>query len=255
MVCRFGSNELATVKTFDFEVSQKYAHQLDRAHTFAGLFPETEETGKKFADIMLGSVPLADVIGIWPQPYEEYYIKKLGSDNLHCTWLRSLEPWINLNNPWTKALAGKKVLVVHPFVDSIEQQYQKRDRLFPGTEVLPEFELKTLRSVQTAAGEEDPRFNSWFEAFDWMKQEILNQDFDVAILGCGAYGFPLAAEIKKAGRQAIHLGGATQLLFGITGGRWDEDPVIQGLINNAWVRPMASERPKDAGKIENSCYW
>lgn len=42
-------------------------------------------------------------------------------------------------------------------------------------------------------------------------------NFDTAIIGCGAYGMPLAAQIKNAGRQAIHLGGAVQLLFGIKG--------------------------------------
>ena len=47
-------------------------------------------------------------------------------------------------------------------------------------------------------------------------------DFDVAIIGCGAYGFPLAAKLKQAGKQAIHLAGATQLLFGIKGKRWEE---------------------------------
>lgn len=255
MVCRFGSNELATVKTFDFEVKRKYTHQLDRAHRFTGLFPETEEIGRQFAERMKDDIPSADLIGIWPQPYEEYYIKKYGASDLKCTWLGSLEPWSNPENPWTKALAGKTVLVVHPFTDSIHLQYQKREQLFPGTGYLPDFRLITLRSVQTAAGEEDPRFSSWFEALEWMKREIMVRDFDIAILGCGAYGFPLAAEIKKAGKQAVHLGGATQLLFGITGGRWDNDPVIQMLVNDAWVRPMPHERPIDSEKIENNCYW
>lgn len=255
MVCRFGSNELATVKTFDFRVSKKYAHQLDRAHTYAGLFPETEETGRRFTKMMLEGIPEADLIGIWPQPFEEYYISHFGAAELRCTWLRSLEPWANLKRPWSSALAGKKVLVVHPFIDSIEKQYKRRTELFPGTDILPEFELKTVRSVQTAAGETDDRFETWFEALDWMKNECLKTDFDIAILGCGAYGFPLAAELKKAGKQAVHLGGATQNLFGITGARWDNDPLMKPFINDAWVRPSASERPKDASKIENACYW
>ena len=42
-------------------------------------------------------------------------------------------------------------------------------------------------------------------------------DFDVALIGCGAYGFPLAAKLKTAGKQAIHLGGVLQALFGIKG--------------------------------------
>ena len=255
MACRFGANELATIKIFDFEVNKRYAHQLSRAHLYAGIFPETEEIGMKFAKRMIEDIPEADLIGIWPQPYEAYYIQQYGSPNLSCTWLRQLEPWTNPENPWTKALAGKKVLVVHPFTESIEQQYQKREQLFRGTDILPEFELQTLKSVQSAAGEHDNRFATWFDALEWTKNEIQKRDFDVAILGCGAYGFPLAAEIKRSGRQAIHLGGVTQLLFGILGARWDDDTVIQNYVNDAWVRPMESERPKAAGDIEDACYW
>ena len=27
-------------------------------------------------------------------------------------------------------------------------------------------------------------------------------------LGCGAYGFPLAAHVKRMGKKAIHMGGS-----------------------------------------------
>ena len=255
MVCRFGSTELATIKTFDFELTGKYAEQMARVHTLSGLFPETEDTGKRFTDLMLQSIPSADLIGIWPQAFEEYYLKTHGSDSLQCTWLEYLEPWGYPENPWSAALEGKKVLVVHPFIDSIEQQYAKREQLFKGTNVLPSFELQTLRSVQTAGGGSDDRFSTWFEAYEWMKEEILKRDFDIAILGCGAYGFPLAAEIKKAGRQAIHFGGVTQILFGIMGSRWEGDEVLKPYLSDAWVRPMDKEKPKNASAVENNCYW
>lgn len=48
-----------------------------------------------------------------------------------------------------------------------------------------------------------------------MKDEIDKRDYDIALIGCGAYGFPLAAHIKRSGKKAVHLGGALQLLFGI----------------------------------------
>ena len=254
MAGRFGATELATVKTFDFENKSRYKAQLNRIGTTAGLFPETEEIGKRFADIMIESVSQADLMGIWPEPFEEYYLHTYGDSKLECTLLRNLEPWLHTNNPWSAALAGKKVLIVGIFSESVKEQYRKRESIFPDTEVLPEFTLITYQSVWTSHGC-DPRFKDWFEALDFMKKEILERSFDVAILGCGAYGFPLAAEIKKAGKQAIHLGGATQLLFGITGTRWEDDPRIQALVNENWVRPMKSEKPKQADEIENAAYW
>ena len=76
-----------------------------------------------------------------------------------------------------------------------------------------------------------------------------------SVIGCGAYGFPLASKLKRAGRQAIHLGGATQLLFGIRGQRWEAKEEYKDIINENWRRPLKSERPEGAGKIEGSCYW
>ena len=56
-----------------------------------------------------------------------------------------------------------------------------------------------------------------------MKAQIDKEDFDICLIGAGAYGFPLAAYVKRKGKKAVHLGGALQLLFGIKGSRW-EDP-------------------------------
>ena len=85
--------------------------------------------------------------------------------------------------------------------------------------------------------------------------EIKKYDFDVAILGCGAYGFPLAAEIKRMGKKAIHLGRATQLWFGIKGKRWNDDPLTKSLYNDAWVSPSDAEKPANADGVEGGCYW
>ena len=81
-------------------------------------------------------------------------------------------------------------------------------------------------------------------------------DFDIALLGCGAYGYPLAAHIKKMGKQAIHLGGCLQILFGLKGRRWDEEePDIVAMYNDYWHYPMASEVPKGSGDVEGGTYW
>jgi hypothetical protein len=121
--------------------------------------------------------------------------------------------------------------------------------------VLPEFKLETLKAVQTIAGQRDERFNNWFEAIDYMYKKATEIDFDVAIIGCGAYGFPLAAKLKQAGKVAIHMGGVTQILFGIKGARWDIHPEASKLYNEYWVRPRAEDVPENAEGVEDRCYW
>ena len=88
-----------------------------------------------------------------------------------------------------------------------------------------------------------------------MKHRIAEKEFDVAIIGAGAYGFPLAAYVKSLGKQAIQMSGATQILFGIRGKRWDEHPLISKFYNDSWVRPLKSETPPEIKKVEGGSYW
>jgi hypothetical protein len=80
-------------------------------------------------------------------------------------------------------------------------------------------------------------------------------DFDVAIVGSGSYGLPIGAFIKEMGKVCVHIGGAVQNLFGITGGRWIEMPRFRALLNPYWVRPSEEERPPNWKSAEGGCYW
>ena len=157
--------------------------------------------------------------------------------------------------PWTSALRDRKVLVVHPFAETIERQYQRRAELFADPDVLPPFKSLTIvRSAQTIGGHSSD-YADWFAALDSMKARMDAADYDIALIGCGAHGFHLAAHAKRSGKTAIHLGGALQLLFGIKGRRWDDIPRYRALYNEAWTRPAADEAPRVADEIENGCYW
>lgn len=208
---------------------------------------------EKFADLYLHYIPLMDVCGRF-EAYERYLPF---SKECKMVQLESLYPFF-VERPWMKALEGKKVLVIHPFKETIEAQYAKRKLLFKNNDCLPDFDLKVIKAVQSMAGEETP-FSSWFEALDYMKDEISKTDFDVAIIGCGAYGLPLAGFIKEElHKKAIHMGGGTQLLFGIKGKRWIsdyKDPCYRNLFNENWVFPNEKERPSKATAVEGGCYW
>jgi len=80
-------------------------------------------------------------------------------------------------------------------------------------------------------------------------------DFDVALIGAGSYSIPLASFVKGIGKKAIHLGGETQILFGIKGGRWDVREAERSFYNEHWVRPLSSEVPQNYQNVENGCYW
>lgn len=269
-IARYGSAELNLVTKYLAREYTGQDNQLQAAYrTFcnnAGFFSTHDNLlGKEYVELFLRCCPEVDVHGIWPLYMEDYYIMRY-EKNARLMNFIYLEPWALPQNdkgvlPWSHALKKKKVLVIHPFAETIRAQYEEnRSEIFKNVYgnpdyILPEFELKTLKAVQTIAQNRDQRFNDWFGALDWMIEECAHIDFEIAIIGCGAYGFPLAAAIKKMGKVAIQMCGATQLLFGIMGRRWQNNESIQLMANDAWVHPNEKENVNNMDEIENACYW
>lgn len=276
MIARFGATELTTMVNYLGVIEQqknfwKYIqgqalpwwwnkNMLNQMRDYSGFFPPIESKVEQFCLLMQKELKEVDILGSW-LPKESYFDDKMKCEKVD---LRLLEPfWSDFH--WTKALKGKRVLVIHPFDTLINYQYQNnRTKLFDDKDILPEFELVTLKAVQSLGG--NCEFTDWFEALDWMKGEVDKIDFDICIVGAGAYGFPLAAYVKRKGKKAFHMGGALQLLFGIIGKRW-EDPnygvklrgiapgSYSNLINEYWKRPGDELRPKTAHLTEDACYW
>ncbi len=220
----------------------------------AGFFPNSDLMISRFSDFFINQLSQIDAFGIWKFiPGEDYLINNYGTNPFRLDPI-ALEPYL-FKDPWSCALLGKKVLVVHPFVDTIINQYHnKREKIFSNSLVLPEFEIKGVKAVQSIAGNRTD-FKSWFEALDFMLNQISQHDFDVAIIGAGAYGLPISSYVKSLGKVAVHIGGATQILFGIKGKRWDNHPEISKMYNSYWVRPNSNEVVNGSEKVEGGCYW
>ncbi len=275
MIGRFGSNEIEC--TVFYRNRRYYKYDLlnyargtsdiwwypdsivRKMYYNAGFFTPTNEQLDFFGQAMMDAMPLVDVLGSWV-PEENYFSKELS--NATCIDLELLNPlWGTESEPWTTALAGKKILVVHPFAKTIEQQYARRELIHQDHRILPDFSLKMIPAIQSITGIKPSGFDTWTDALHYMEDEIDKCDYDICILGCGAYGFLLAAHCKRQGKKAIHLGGATQLLFGIRGKRWENPNYgfngvsYQSFITPYWVRPLPEETPQKAHDIEDGCYW
>ena len=261
MVSRLGSAEMGVVS---FYLRWRHSRALKFTYPVpvrkvircnAGVFPDDDSSLDRFAELYLGALREVDVMAVWFQRGEERIITQY-APRACLIELRSLVGLL-FEEPWSSALADKRVLVVHPFAATIASQYaEHRAELFADPRVLPAFELRTLAPPSTV-GSATGGFQSWFDALEDTRARIGREAYDVALIGAGAYGLPLAAAIKRAGRQAVHLGGTTQLLFGIKGRRWEresQDDIVP-LFNEHWVRPSADETPSDSSLVENGCYW
>lgn len=229
--------------------------RLERTCVNNGFFPPTAESFQRFSDLMEECIKDVDLLGVSYMTMEGFYCRRYLSSEAVLTERRFFDFW-DYDEPFTSALEGKRVLVIHPFEKTIREQYQNREMLYDKDRgILPQFKLDTIKAVQTGAGGVDDRFDTWFDALDYMTDEALKREFDVALIGCGAYGFPLAHRLKQAGKVAIHMGGVTQMLFGIKGKRWDIHPTASRLYNEYWKRPALEDTPPSTDKVENSCYW
>lgn len=261
MVARYGGTEMNMICAyFERKFFYRYGKYRDAVRLLcdlSGFFPEDKKLAGQFTEYMLEISSTIDLLGAWGKSlFMEDFVCEKYAVNAELTKLRNLEPYYAADGviPWSQALKGKRVLVIHPFEDSIRRQYENRQRIWKDLDILPEFELDTVKAVQTLADQRDDRFDNWFDALHYMLEECRKREFDIALVGCGAYGMPLAAEIKRMGKGAIHLGGALQILFGIKGNRWDDHPIISGFYNDAWIRPI-EKLPKGGDRVENACYW
>ena len=269
-VSRLGTTENAVVKYYvEHQVDGEcvFPENLSRAiKELSGFFPLDNELLSQFSRETLEHLGEIDVLAVRSEKrehaywgFENFFIRRFARQST----LIDLNALVPLGNPqsWTKELKGRKVLIIHPFAHTVTQQYGKRHELFDIPDFLPDCHLDVLPAVQSVGDNSSQTgFATWFDALDSMRKEIARRDFDVALIGAGAYGLFLTAECKRLGKVGIHIGGATQLLFGILGKRWtdpnspDSSSVLP-FINEHWSGPTQAEVPAGASKVEGGCYW
>lgn len=250
LICRYGTLEAGTMIQLVRNKKRKFHFEnTEPMYTNAGFFPITDYMLGRFAGEMVEISKDIDILGV-NHIEEEFEAVEKYCPNIRIVEITAIEHIAQ--NPWTRYLKGKKVLVIHPYAQTIKSQYEKRKLLFENPDALPDFDLKIIKAVQSIADEkENLPFKTWFEALEYMKAQIRTTDFDIALVGAGAYGIFLAHYCKMLGKKAVHMGGATQTLFGIKGKRWDKE----NIYNEHWVSPSKEEIPKGYLKVENGCYW
>lgn len=248
------TEDCGNIMRYRYPLLRSEAHSMRRLSHNAGFFPPDTKLGQHYAELVAEDYRCVDLMVSYQK--EEWYPLSLGllAGAKRCPPWGYLDPYCH-EHPWSAALEGKRILVVHPFTETIRRQYERREALFPGRDVLPRFgALYLVQAVQSIAGNPVP-YRTWFDALEAMKREMDRYDYDVALIGCGAYGFHLAAHAKRRGRVGLHMASMVQLLFGIKGARWDDYPEYNRYYNDAWVRPSADERPEGLETIEGGCYW
>ena len=273
LVGRFGTIEFETIWFHMMTGTLKKDH-LPVLERNAGVFGDAASISRWCSEYA-AACGVADIMATgWYAPIkvrEQEILKRINFCGQQCV-LRALEPYYwPVEERWSKALDGQKVCVVSSFTDTIAAQLAKgEDKVWSSGAVglgpsaavqglWPAAEwsfVKTGYAPSLALGRArwECDAESWETCVEYVVSEVIKTGARVVILGCGGLAMVIAARLKAAGKICIVMGGATQVLFGIKGRRW-ENHQISGFWNSEWVGPSASETPAGASEVERGCYW
>jgi hypothetical protein len=252
VVGKIGTTELLAMEYHYRRVKTPWGwnRPAKRLYFDSGVFPPSLQEMNQFVSTYREAISQMDGLYLWQPPgfLADFERELVQSINPKAERIRGQEVSFSL----ILELPPCRWVVVSSFAGTMLSQLQKLSLLHPRSTVAREV-IESCQFVQA------PHFPwhkpsgraSWSEELHRLKDEILSKEFDVAIVGAGAYSLPLLAAVKSSGRRGIHLGGEIQLLFGIKGRRWDG----KNLYNDHWVRPSPDETPSNFMKKENGCYW
>ena len=224
----------------------------ERLYINAGIYCKNEQSLISWLDNYLLAVKDLDYVLPWcKDDGDSYVIDSVGTGKLLHSFSQ-IEPFDHGEDGWHYRLGDKRVLCVSQLKDTIGQQVNRYSEIWPGA--------KIGSCVVIGAGYSEALTGlppiDWQTKIDILKEEILKTEFDCAVVGAGGYSLEVCRFIKAMGKSCIHIGGGTQLLFGIRGKRWDRvfhDKDWYGA--QAWVRPMFHEIPEKQELVEGGCYW
>lgn len=257
---KIGGAELMALEYVDHWIRPNWPKQWSwrrpatRLSNNAGFFPIERKEFNRWHEIMSHAISESDFLCLWQTDpflkiYEYRLISSLAPD------CRNI-PMKSLGRSILPSIAPFRWLVVSPFVKTMKYQlpHLRQVHDFTGEASIDWMHIeKTCQFIRCPFQShlEPTPYDSWEDGLDKLATEVASKEFDVALIGAGAWSLPLGGRIKQMGKCAIHMGGEMQLLFGIKGKRWED----RNIYNESWIRPFAEDTPTDVNRVEDGCYW
>ena len=231
-----------------------------------GIFPTDTSFLHEFAQFYTKHVQQIDILGLFQADQEEKIIKE---NELNAQFIpyQFTEPDRSIpaieKNCYLRFFEGKKILFISPFGDLLNSRANKdifeavwlsigKKWFWPSEVNGYEIPYSYVTSVNTYK-----KYTNSMTLFDSICTNINELDFDIAFIGAGALGLPIASHLKNQGKIAISLGGHLQVLFGISGGRWNKDEFwTTNYINERWIEMPKKYNPENKSILtDNGAYW
>lgn len=234
-----------------------WKRQAERLYLDSGVFPPEREQFNQFLDTYRKSVGALDGIHLWQDSeFLKAYEKEL-AESL-CPRATRLSSQVLSPFSFLPEISDLQWLVISPFIKTMKSQEDRLGKIHSFYPWHPKFHHLAKAPFYLRCPFfsylEKTSYPDWQAGLEHLTEQALQFDFDVALVGAGAWSLPLLANLKKSGKKGIHTGGATQLIFGIKGRRWDQEGWYMP-YNQFWVRPLPEDTPEGHMRKEDGCYW
>jgi hypothetical protein len=229
-----------------------------------GVFPISRDTILEFSALHAEAVRSLDFLGLVEGRLEADLLNFLDYRGPTLS-IFDLEPDRSVPDKsaacYLPELKDKRVLIISSAADLIRSR--ANEETFTATWAKtgkPWFNPEQVISLQfpyTYDIDTQRHFGSSIHLLEWIVDRIDPDTFDIALIAGASLGIPLAAAIKDMDRSALALGGALQVLFGVKGKRWRDDPEwVKNYFTDAWVDIPEDQVPRmPAGYCEDGAYW
>ena len=231
-----------------------------------GVFPTDPGFLDEFARFYTTHVRQIDIIGLFQAEQEDKVIRESNLNALFIPYQHT-EPDRSIpsdeSNCYLPYFEGRKLLLISPYADLLKSRATEmtfesvwgnigKKWFRPCVTESYEIPYSYVNSVQTHKTHTDS-----IGLFESICSNVAGMDFEIAFIGAGALGLPLASHLKSQGRIAISLGGHLQVLFGVGGGRWSRDEFwTTNYINQHWIEMPDRYHPENKSQLtDNSAYW
>jgi hypothetical protein len=284
MIGKIGANELLVIyQSVGIMQNQitDFAPDIKREGCLtAGIFPPTKEGFLIFVKLYLDAIKSMNIMASWNDNilqieeyvWNNYIIKdKNTNENTGLVELTTLESFYTEPQYWWQTLyENKTILIISPFIKSIKTQLDlsKRDKVWTNKwngfwpKNITFKYVKFPHPYYISSDEDKAKYPKTLELLleKYQKEIDKIEHFDIALIGTGAYSILLCDYIKRIKKKnAFHLGGGLQMMFGVYGHRWEpsfnSNPFLKEYMNEYWIRPLPEEIPPMYQAQENGAYF
>ena len=239
---------------FEWPRAWSWRRPSRRLYNNAGFFPVEKSAFYSWSVGMKHAIASTDFLCAWQADpflklYESALIQSLAPQSYEI-------PMSLLGRDILQFIATYRWVVISPFVKTMQKQLPRMQKVNDPSgkwDIAWDHLEKTCQFVRCPFQShlEPSPYASWDDGLEKLTKEISLREFDLALIGAGAWSLPLGRRIKQMGKSAIHMGGEMQLLFGIKGNRWED----RLFFNTSWVRPLPEDTPTNVNRVEDGCYW